>query len=123
MARRKPKQRPPKLKAPESDYTGPDGELLTLRGALTPATRVKYAQALAGTEASPAATREDLAQRAAELLFEHLAVRWEIAGTPPIERQRELLARYRAASTAERAWVRDALREHCAEHFPDVQAP
>ena len=57
-----------------------------------------------------------------EFLFERLAVRWEIAGAP-IERQRELLARFRVASPAERAWVRETLREHCAEHFPDVQAP
>ncbi len=57
-----------------------------------------------------------------ELLFERLAVRWVIAGAP-IERQRELLARFRVASPEERAWVRAALREHCAEHFPDVQAP
>jgi hypothetical protein len=57
-----------------------------------------------------------------ELLFERLAVRWEIAGVP-IDRQRELLARFRAANPAERAWVREALREHCAEHFPDVRAP
>ena len=35
----------------------------------------------------------------------------------------ELLARFRAASRAERAWVREVLREHCAEHFPDVSAP
>jgi hypothetical protein len=28
-----------------------------------------------------------------------------------------------AASPEERAWVRDVLREHCAEHFPDVKAP
>ena len=57
-----------------------------------------------------------------ELLFERLAVRWVIAGAP-IERQRELLARFRVASAEERAWVRGALREHCAECFPDVQAP
>ncbi|MEA2225495.1 MAG: hypothetical protein QOE67_777, partial [Solirubrobacteraceae bacterium] len=36
---------------------------------------------------------------------------------------RELLARLRAASSQERAWVRETLREHCATHFPDVQAP
>ncbi len=45
-----------------------------------------------------------------------------IAGAP-IDRQRELLARFRAASAEERASVRETLREHCAEHFPDVQAP
>jgi hypothetical protein len=41
----------------------------------------------------------------------------------PIERQRELLARLRMASAEERAWVRSALREHCAEHFPELEAP
>jgi hypothetical protein len=121
VARRKPKQRPERLKAPNSDYGDAHGNVLTLRGSLTPATRGRYAAALAG-DGHAAATREDAWQRAVELLFEHLAVRWEIAGAP-IERQRELLARFRAASPEERAWVRDVLREHCAEHFPDVQAP
>jgi hypothetical protein len=92
--------------------------VLTLRGSLTPGARRAYEQALAGSPLS----REDAWQRAVELLFEQLAVRWEIAGAP-IERQRELLARLRAASAGERAWVRGALREHCAEHFPDVDAP
>ncbi len=123
MTRRKPKsrQRPERPRAPTSDYTDAAGSVLRLRGSLTPATRVRYAEILSGAGA-PAATREDAWQRAAEFLFEQLAVRWTIAGAP-IERQRELLARYRAASTDERTWVRDALREHCAEHFPDVKAP
>jgi hypothetical protein len=95
---------------------------LTLRGSMTPATRMRYAEALAGAGQRAAGTREDAWQRALELLFEHLAVRWEIAGAP-IERQRELLERFRAATPEERAWVRGALREHCAEHFPDVKAP
>ncbi len=50
-------------------------------------------------------------------------MRWEIAGTDPIERQRELLARYRFAGGDERAWIREALRTHLAEHFPDLEAP
>jgi hypothetical protein len=120
--KRKPKRRPERLKAPDSDYADGEGNVLRLRGSLTAATRVKYAQTLAGEGASAAATREDTWQRAAELLFEHLAVRWVIAGVP-VERQRELLERFRAASPGERAWVRETLREHCAEHFPDVQAP
>jgi hypothetical protein len=111
-----------KLTAPDSDYTDADGNVLTLRGALTPGARREYAQALAGSPDRPAGTQEDAWQRAAELLFERLAVRWVIAGAP-IERQRELLARLRVASAAERVWVRGALREHCAEWFPDVQAP
>ena len=92
--------------------------MLTLRSSLTAGSRRQYEQALAGNPLS----REDAWQRAVELLFERLALRWEIAGAP-IEHQRELLARFRAASPEERAWVRGALREHCAEHFPDVRAP
>jgi hypothetical protein len=115
-------QRTEKLAAPDSDYTDADGGVLTLRGSLTPSARREYAQALAGAPGRPAGTQEDAWQRAAELLFERLAVRWVIAGAP-LERQRELLARFRVASAEERAWVRGALREHCAEWFPDVQAP
>ncbi len=111
-----------KLRAPDSDYADAEGNVLTLRGSLTPAARREYAEVLAGAGARAAASREDTWQRAVELLFERLAVRWTIAGAP-LERQRELLARFRAASAEERAWVREALREHCAEHFPDVQAP
>jgi hypothetical protein len=106
--------------APSSDYTDAQGNVLTLRGSLTAGSRRAYAQALAGTGGRPASTREDDWQRAAELLFEHLAVRWVIADAP-IERQRELLARFRVASPEERAWVRQALREHCTEWFPDVE--
>jgi hypothetical protein len=124
-----------KPRAPSSDYQDPDGTTLTLRGSLTPGARVEYARVLAGETASAAATREDAEQRALELLFEHLAVRWSIApheGAYPeghrqagaaIERPRELLARLRAASPSERAWVRQTLREHCAEWFPDVEVP
>jgi hypothetical protein len=116
-------ERREKLTAPDSDYTDADGNVLTLRGSLTPGARRDYAQALAGAGGTrAAATQEDAWQRAGELLFERLAVRWVIAGAP-IERQRELLARFRVASPQERAWVRRALREHCAEHFPDVSAP
>ncbi len=92
--------------------------MLTLRGSLTAGSRRQYAQALAGSPLS----REDAWQRAVELLFERLAQRWVISGVP-VERQGELLARFRIASPQEREWVRGVLREHCAEHFPDVQAP
>jgi hypothetical protein len=115
-------KKPKKLTAPSSDYTDAAGGVLTLRGSLSPATRREYAAVLTG-EGRPAATREDAWHRAVEFLFERLAISWEIAGTPPIKRQRELLMRLRAASPLERAWVREVLREHCAEHFPDVRAP
>lgn len=111
-----------KLSAPTSDYRDEQGNVLTLRGSLTAGARREYAQMLSAGGSRPAATQEDAAARAFELLFERLAVRWEIAGAP-IERQRELLARFRAAGQRERAFVRSALREHCAEHFPEMQAP
>jgi hypothetical protein len=50
-------------------------------------------------------------------------VRWDLAGAEPITRQDELLARYRFAGQDERRWIRDVLREHLAEHFPDIEAP
>jgi len=115
-------ERAEKLVAPNSDYADAEGNVLTLRGSLSPGARREYAQALAGTPERAAATQEDAWQRAGELLFERLAVRWVIAGAP-IERQRELLARLRVASAQERAFVREALRAHCAEWFPDVRAP
>jgi hypothetical protein len=111
-----------RLTAPSSDYSDPEGNVLTLRGSLTAGARREYAETLAGSQARAAATQEDAWQRAVELLFERLAVRWVIAGSP-IERQRELLGRLRFASQEERAWVRDVLRRHCAQHFPDLQAP
>jgi hypothetical protein len=112
------RRRQAKLRAPASEYADDDGNVLTLRGSLTPGSRRQYGEALQSNPLS----REDAWQRAVELLFEHLALRWEIAGAP-IERQKELLARFRAATPAERAWVRDVLREHCAEHFPELRAP
>ncbi len=105
--------------APERDYRDADGNVLVLRGAMTLATRQEYAAAMSGSPLS----REDAWQRAAEFLFERLAVRWQIAGTDPIVKQKELLARFRFATGEERQWIRDALREHLAKHFPDLDAP
>ena len=110
---------PDALAAPESEYRSPSGDVLVLRGAMTPATRRAYAAAAAGSPLS----REDAWQRATEFLFERLAVRWEIAGNEPITKQKELLGRFRFATQDERRWIRDVLREHLAEHFPDVEAP
>ena len=120
MGRRGRRQQ--KLTAPGSTYEDTQGNALTLRGSLTAGSRREYALVLSGAGGRAPGTREDSWQRAVELLFERLAQRWVIAGVP-IERQGELLARFRIASPEERAWVREALREHCAEHFPDVQAP
>jgi hypothetical protein len=118
MARKKPRKRE-LPRAPESEYSDAEGNVLALRGAMTPGTRREYAAALAGSPLS----QEDAWQRGVEFLFERLAVRWEIAGTDPIVKQKELLARFRFASQDERRWIRDVLREHLAEHFPDLEAP
>jgi hypothetical protein len=100
------------------EYNDAEGNVLILRASLSAASRGRYADVLAGSPLS----REDAWHRAVEFLFEHLAVSWEIAGLR-IERERELLARFRAASAQEREWIRSVMRDHCAEHFPELEAP
>ncbi len=107
--------------APTTDYTDAEGNVLTLRGALSPASRREYAAVLAGAQ-GPAVTREDAWARGVEFLFERLAARWVVAEVETVK-PKELLLRFRVATPAERAWIRDVLREHLAEWFPDVQAP
>ena len=118
MARKKPRkhERP---QAPESEYSDAEGNVLVLRGSMTPGTRREYAATASGNLLS----REDAWQRAVEFLFERLAVRWEIAGADPLVKQKELLGRFRFATADERRWIRDVLRRHLAEHFPDLEAP
>ena len=106
-----------KLAAPTTEYRDSDGNILVLRGSLTPGARREYNEILTG-----GLQREDAWQRATELLFERLATKWTIAGLE-ISRQKELLGRYRMATTAERQFVRDTIRQHVAEHFPELQAP
>ena len=117
MARRR------RLRAPASEYRDPEGNVIVLRGVMTPATRASYARIRSGEDLAPGASREDAWQRAVEFLFERLAVSWTIADAPALTGQRELLARLRVASTGERAWLRERLREHCAANFPDLDAP
>jgi hypothetical protein len=119
MGRRGRRRSTDALRAPASEYHHPEAGVLALRGSLTPATRREYAAVQAGSPLS----REDAWQRATEFLFERLAVRWEIAGTEPLTRQKDLLARYRFASQDERRWIREVLREHVAAHFPDLEGP
>ena len=61
-----------------------------------------------------------MAARRVELLFERLAVRWEIAGLP-LESQKELLGRFRMASSEERRAVTRALGDHLRERHPADQ--
>jgi hypothetical protein len=123
-SRRRARGADPEPSAPTTDYPDPEGNVLVLRGSLPARARREYARTLAGEGrlAGGESAREDAWQRAAELLFERLAVRWTIAGLP-LERQDELIGRYRMATAEERARVRDALREHLAANFPELQAP
>jgi hypothetical protein len=98
-----------------SDYTDADGNVLTLRDHLSDGTQ----RQLDALEARPAASSEDRWQRRVEFLFERLAIRWELAGLP-LEGQKELLGRYRMASSEERRWVRQTLDEHVRAHLPDL---
>lgn len=106
-----------KLAAPTAEYRDADGNVLMLRGSLTPGARREYAETLSG-----GLEREDAWQRATELLFERLAVSWTIADLE-ISRQKELVGRYRLASSDERRFVREALRRHVTENFPELPAP
>ncbi len=101
--------------AATTDYRDAEGNVLTLRDALSEGTLRQLEQ----LDARPAASAEDRWQRRTELLFERLAVRWEIAGLP-LESQKELLGRYRMASTDERRWLRETLGEHLRSRYPDV---
>jgi hypothetical protein len=107
-----------RISAPTTDYRNEDGSVLTLRGSMSPLTRRKYAQTLHDQRK----TTDDSWHRAVEYLFERLVERWTIYDVPT-EDQKELLQRYRIASNDEKRWIRDVLRQHIAEHFPDVEAP
>jgi hypothetical protein len=106
-----------RLKAPAHEYRDAEGNALVLRGAMTAGSRREYDSILKG-----GLDRDDAWQRAAEFLFERLVVSWTIAGLETT-RQTELLGRYRLASSAERQFVRETLRAHLAEHFPEMDAP
>lgn len=105
------------LQVPTTVYTDPDGNELELRGSLTLKARSEYAGTLSG-----GLQREDAWQRATELLFERLAASWTISGLRT-EQQKQLIGRYRVATADERRFVRDSLRAHLAEHFPEMEAP
>jgi hypothetical protein len=111
------RNRTPAAPASTSDYTDPDGNVLTLRDELSAGT-VKQVRQL---DSTPAASAEDRWQRRGELLFERLAVSWTIAGLP-LEGQKELLGRYRMASGDERRWIGDTIERHLAEHQPELTA-
>lgn len=107
-----------RISAPTTDYRDADGNVLTLRGSMSPLTRHKYKSTLHDQSIST----DDSWHRAVEFLFERLVERWTIYDVPT-EGQKELLMRYRIATPEEKRWIRDTLRKHLADHFPDIEAP
>src|SRR5687767_12588054 len=114
-SRRRAKDQGARPPAATSDYADADGNVLTLRDELSAGTL----KALGDLDAKPAASAEDRWQRRVEFLFERLAVRWEIAGLP-LEGQKELLGRYRMASSDERRQLRRILTDHLAARHPEI---
>lgn len=93
--------------ASTSDYRDADGNVLTLRDEVSAGTLAKLRE----TPGGQAASADDLWRRHTEMLFERLAVRWEIAGLP-LTKQKELLGRFRMADGETQRWVRQTLDEH-----------
>lgn len=111
----KGKKRRPREKPATIDYVDADGNTLALRQSLSAGTIAKLAEG----PATAATSQEDAWHRRSELLFERLAVRWEIADLPLTE-QKLLLGRYRMADSATQQWVRETIAEHLDRHIPEL---
>lgn len=102
----------------EVAYRDPEGNVLVLRDALSPGTIRQITRA----RGPGAATVDDDWRRRTELLFERLAVSWEIAGLP-LDDQKMLLGRYRMADSESQSWVRRTIADHVARHLPELDDP
>jgi hypothetical protein len=102
-------------KAETESYRDAEGNLLTLRCSLSRRTVAKLGE----TPASPAASVDDAWKRRGEMLFERLAVSWELAGLP-LEDQAMLIGRYRMASAEEQRWVRETIEAHLRRFMPEL---
>jgi len=113
MAKRR--KRRPREKPATVDYTDAEGNVLSLRESLSAGTIAKLSEG----PATAATSQDDAWRRRSELLFERLAVRWEIAGLP-LDDQKMLLGRYRMADPAEQQWVRETIDRHLERHMPEL---
>lgn len=113
MAKRK--QRRSRRKAPTVDYEDAEGNVLALRQSLSAGTIAKLAEG----PGRAATTQDDAWRRRSELLFERLAVSWEIAGLP-LDDQKMLLGRYRMADAATQEWVRRTIDAHVERFIPEL---
>jgi hypothetical protein len=114
MAKRKQGRRQ-RQKTPTVDYVDADGNVLTLRESLSSGSIASIGERPAGE----AASLEDAWRRRSELLFERLAVSWEIAGLP-LSDQKMLLGRYRMADPETQRWVRETIAAHLERYIPEL---
>ena len=114
MARRKPKRSRGPVET--VDYVDDEGSVLTLRKTLSAGSIAKISK---GTGRA-AASHDDEWRRRTELLFERLAVGWEVAGLP-LDDQKLLLGRYRMADPQTQRWVRRTIAEHLERHIPELR--
>jgi hypothetical protein len=85
-----------------TDYVDDEGNILTLRHTTA---------AIPSPDRSAASSIDDAWHREGEIRFERYVVRWVIAGLP-LERQKELLARYRMADQATQEWIQRTIDRH-----------
>jgi hypothetical protein len=97
------------------DYTDAEGNVLTLRQSLSEKTIRKINK----PHRRDASSAEDVWARRNEMLFEHLAVRWEIAGLP-LDDQKMLIGRYRMADPLTQQWVRETIATHVDRYIPEL---
>ena len=102
---------------PTVDYADPEGNVLSLRQSLSAGTIAKIGEAPPGA----ATSLDDAWRRRTEMLFERLAVRWEIAGLP-LTKQAMLLGRYRMADSDTQRWVRETIARHVERYLPELSA-
>jgi hypothetical protein len=113
--KRRPRNRAPREKVSTSSYTDAEGNVLVLRDSLSSGSIDKVNEQIG----NQAYSVDDVWQRRTELVFERLAVSWEIAGLP-LDDQKMLLGRYRMADPDTRRWVRETLDEHIRTNIPDL---
>ena len=113
MPRRQRREREP---VGTVDYTDPDGNVLTLRQTLSDRTIKRINK----PHRKDAASAEDVWARRNEMLFEYLAVRWEISGLP-LDDQKMLIGRYRMADSDEQRWVRETIDTHIERYLPQIR--
>ena len=111
----KRRKRKPREKAATVSYRDAEGNVLELRETLSAGTIAKITE----RPGSAASTVDDAWRRRQELLFERLAVSWEISGLPLTE-QAMLIGRYRMADQATQEWVRETMRAHIEQFIPEL---